>query len=376
MSLKCKRIHSFEEFRSLQPAWLEVVKATGQDSPFMSHDWFSCCWQAVQPEKKPEIIVVEDGGGPVAILPFMRSRSAVRGLPVRVLSLLECPDTPFLDLLIAGDQKKVIETFLRDQHGRSDWDIIRFQKIPVQSPVQKSLEAVLAGRNSWREAGRDLSPVLDLRGSWEEFYAAKTQRFRKTIRNIQNRLERAGALEVEEQRAVDPDSPFFAELLEVSRQSWKAEQGLAMATMPRMPEFFRELTRLASRNGWLRIWLLRLNGHAVATEYQIQANGVVHALRSDFAYGVREFSPGAYLNFRIVQGLFESGDVTRYDMGPGTNDYKLRWASGSQETTRLEIYRESFYGRLLRTIETKAVPMARKWRDRVQPEEAPEAVAS
>ena len=148
-----------------------------------------------------------------------------------------------------------------------------------------------------------------------------------------------------------------------------------MATMPHMPEFFRALSQCASRNRWLRLWVLRLNGRAVAMEYQIQALGVVHALRSDYALDARELSPGAYLNFRIVQSLFEAGDVTRYDMGPGTNEYKLRWASGTQETVTIEIYRDSLYGRFLNALETKAAQLARQWRDRTRPGDQKEAHA-
>jgi CelD/BcsL family acetyltransferase involved in cellulose biosynthesis len=102
-------------------------------------------------------------------------------------------------------------------------------------------------------------------------------------------------------------------------------------------------------------------------EYQIQSGNVIHALRSDYAWGVREFSPGAYLNVKIIQSLFEAGDVAEYDMGPGNNDYKLRWASGTRDSIRIEIYRDSLYGRLLNTIETKMVPLAQTWRDRARP---------
>jgi len=375
MSYTVRRIDSIEEFRALAPVWSELTRESGQTSPFLSHDWFSCCWLTSGPERHPEVLVIDEGSQPVAIIPLSRWKGNIRGLPVRMISLLDSPDTPFADFLIAGQHDAVIKTFLDYQRGRSDWDLINLKKIPVSSPARKSLEAHLSERDDWRQTGSEHSPYLELSGSWSDFYGGKTQRFRKTCRNIQNKLERAGTVTVEEHRVVDPDTPFFAEVLEVSRQSWKGDQGVAMATMPRMPEFFAELKRRASRNGWLRLWLLRLNGHAVAMEYQIESAGTVYALRADFAYGVREFSPGAYLNFRIVQSLFEQGGVREYDMGPGNNEYKLRWASGSHETVGLEIYRKSLYAKLIHTLETKAVPVLRKLRDRARSKGVEEVVA-
>lgn len=375
MSLKIRKVSTLDDFRSLGPVWSELANESGQTSPFLSHEWFQCCWTAAGSDRQPELLLIEDTAGPLAAIPLMRWREKVHGLPVRLLGLAECPDTPFADLLIAGQHDQVLNTFLQYVRTQGDWDLMRLRKIPTTSPTVKLFQTHLERQGRWRAVPGEQSPYLEITGGWSEFFSEKTQRFRKTLRNIQNRLERAGRISVEEHREVDPDSPLFSEILEVSSQSWKADRGVAMATMPRMPEFFRDLSRCASRNGWLRLWMLRLNGHAVATEYQIQSLGVVHALRSDYAWGVREYSPGAYLNFRIIQSLFEAGDVTRYDMGPGTNEYKLRWASGSQETITIEIYRDSLYGRFLNAFETKAVPLARQWRDRTRSGDPQEAHA-
>lgn len=367
MNLKIRRTESAKDFMALAPLWAELLSANGQTSPFLSYDWFWCCWHAVWPRKRPEILLIEDGGGPVAIVPLMHWQERVRGLPVRCLGFLEGPDTPMVDLLTVGEHGRVIEAFLDHLAARSDWNLIRLQKLLTTSPTLKMLEGMLPDRFPWRVAGRLLAPYLAINGGWADFYHAKSQRFKKTHRNIQNRLERAGHVSVEEHHAMDPESPLFGEVMEVTRRSWKAERGVAMATMPRMPAFFRELTRRATKHGWLALWLLRLNGRAIAMEYQIKDNGKVHALRADYDLTCQELSPGSALNFAIVRSLFERGDVQEYHMGPGLNDYKLRWATGSEETVHLVLYHPGLYGRLLYGVETVVVPAARKWRDRFAP---------
>ncbi|HET7875085.1 MAG TPA: GNAT family N-acetyltransferase, partial [Methylomirabilota bacterium] len=198
--------------------------------------------------------------------------------------------------------------------------------------------------------------------------AGKSQRFKKTIRNVANRLAKAGAIAIEEHRAVRPDGPVFADLLDVSRRSWKAPRQVAIATMPRMPEFFADLTRLASARGWLRLWVLRLDGRAVATEYQLEDGGRVHALRSEFDGSLPEdLSPGTQLNAEIVRALFARSGVHEYDMGPGQNEYKARWASDAHETVGLRIYRPGTYGAALYALEARAVPAIRKLRREGKP---------
>jgi CelD/BcsL family acetyltransferase involved in cellulose biosynthesis len=230
----------------------------------------------------------------------------------------------------------------------------------------KALESGFADGFPWHERGRERSPYVAISGNWEEFLGHKSQRLRKTLRHAENRLQKNGTVTVQEHRAVDPEGPIFAEVMAVSQQSWKGPRGLAMATMEGMPRFFREFTRRASANGWLRLWILRLDGRAIATEYQVCANGTVHALRADFDAGLAPLSPGASLSLRILQGLFERGGVDEYDMGPGQNPYKLRWASGTHEGVALNVYAPTPYGRLLHRIETRVVPLLRQLRDRVK----------
>src|SRR2546422_9436939 len=94
----------------------------------------------------------------------------------------------------------------------------------------------------------------------------------------------------------------------------------AIATMPRTVEFFCELTRRATKNDWLSLWILRLNGHVVATEYQLQTHGSVQVLRSDKTPWDRELLPGISLKLAILRSLFESGCVYEYVSTPDIGD--------------------------------------------------------
>ena len=216
----------------------------------------------------------------------------------------------------------------------------------------------------WCRADASLSPYLSIEGGWQAFWKGTSQRFKKTARNIQNRLERAGRVHVEEHTEVDPEGSLFAELVELTRRSWKADRGVAIATMPNMHGFFAELTRRASARGWLSLWTLRLDDRLVAMEYQLRDGGRVNALRADFDLAYREVSPGSALNFAIAHALFQRGGVREYDMGPGLNDYKLRWATGNHEAVHLMIYRAGAYGRLLHSLDTGLFPFLRRLRGR------------
>jgi CelD/BcsL family acetyltransferase involved in cellulose biosynthesis len=364
--VKLRVVTSLQEFDALARTWSEVMRASGQTSPFLSHDWFACCWRTARPEQRRELWLVEDSAGPLALLPFARSDVRVHGMPVRKIEFLNAPDTPFIDFPATRGIEEITSVVVDWLASRRDWDLLSLDKLPPDSATYRALIGAITDRMPWRVADTVKSPYLNLAGTWEEFLRARTQRFRKTYRNIENRLRRAGDAIVEVHRDVDPDGALFAEVMTVSRASWKGPRGIAMATMQGMPRFFHELTGRASANGWLHLWVLRVNGRAVATEYQIAENGRRYALRADFDASMGDVSPGGYLNQHIVRTLFDDQTVHEYDMGPGTNEYKLRWASGNHESVVLHVYAPSARARILYAIETRLLPLARRCRARLK----------
>jgi CelD/BcsL family acetyltransferase involved in cellulose biosynthesis len=366
MGLSIRRIERARDFMALAPLWSKLAGESGQLSPFFSHEWFWCCWHGVWPRRRPEILVLEETGSPVAIVPLMRWRERFRGFPVRYLGFLECPHTPLVDILTVSEHDRVIATCLDHLASRLDWDTIRFQKLPVTSPTLKALEELLPGRLPWRCAGRLFYPYLLIDGDWERFCGAKSPGLKETYQNIQARFKRAGDVSLEEHRAVDLRSPLLQEALAVMNYNGQIDHGVAIETMPRTVEFFRELTRRASKHGWLSLWSLKLKNRVIGVEYQLHSNGKAQALWAGVDPAYREFLPMSALNLSILQALFESGRVSEYSLGPGLKDDGAWWATASHETVHLQLYRPDLYSRLLHTLETVAVPWVQRWGERAR----------
>jgi CelD/BcsL family acetyltransferase involved in cellulose biosynthesis len=359
MTLRASRVTDAAGFAALAPVWGDLAARAGRVSPFLTHEWHACCWDAVQPDRRPEVVVVSEGQDPVALVPLMSWTQRLRHLPVRTIGFLEAPDSPELDLLSVAEPRAVVAALLDHLAARSDWDVLALGKLAPTSPTLKALEEIGPARFALERLAPVTSPYLTVSGDWETFFRGRSQRFRKTVRSVQNRLERAGEVTVEEHTRVDPDSALYREVVELTRRSWKADRGIAISTMPRMLGFFEALTRRASERGWLSLWVLRLDGRLAAMEYQMKAGGVVYALRADFDEALAALSPGSQLNHLIARALFERGAAHEYDMGPGDNEYKLRWSTGLHERARLRLYAPRLYPRLLRAVENRVVPALR-----------------
>jgi CelD/BcsL family acetyltransferase involved in cellulose biosynthesis len=354
--VKVRIVNSLREFDALAPIWREVTEAGGQTSPFLHHDWFACCWRTAGPDRRREAWLIEDGAGPVGIVPFLRSRARVGGLPVRVLRYMDVPDTPLADIPAAHEVDAVVQTFLATLRAGRDWDLLVLPHLPVGSRTLKTLAAALPGQFRWRVASTTHLSSLRFTGSSEVGEAPWLRT--STLSSEREILD--DKFLVEEHRKVDPRGAVFREVMELFEHSWKRPDAFSVSRLHGRPRFFHELTERASSNGWLHLWILRLDGRAIATEYQLGANGHRHALRNYSDPARADLAPGRRLNREILQTLRAQQDVHEYTVGLAS-DLAGPCAGGSaHETVTLHVYGPTPTGRLLASLEG----LGRRWRTR------------
>jgi hypothetical protein len=348
VALQIRRIEKARDFVALAPVWFRLLSESGQTSPFLSYDWFWCCWHGVWPQRHPEILLVEKAGIPVAIIPLMHWRSRVHGLPVRHISFLECPYTPEVDLLTVHEHDEILAIFLEHLTNRSDWDIAKLQKLPIASPTVKALEHLLPGRLPWRRDGHHTAPYIAVDGDWDHFCRALNGTSVDLHQCMQTGLRRSGDIRLEERRLVDLESASLQEIFTFMHSSPGAQ---VTAPMPRQWEFFRVLTQRAAKNDWLSLWTLKLDGHILAIEYQLRSHGRVSILLAGEDPAYSAMLPWPALNLAILQSVFQSGYATEYSIGPAVQ-HSCPWRpDGYRQTVQLRLYRPSLYTRIMAQLE-------------------------
>ncbi len=86
-------------------------------------------------------------------------------------------------------------------------------------------------------------------------------------------------------------------------------------------------------------------------EYDLTSGRKVHALRADYDTEYEQHSPGAYLEYHIIEQLFRAG-YEEYCSGPGLNEYKLKWTDKTRESVGLTVCNRTPAGALLLIVET------------------------
>lgn len=363
--LTVDEVRDFEAFQTLEGSWDSCAAEDTHPGFFSSHAWFSCCIRSFGRDKQLRILVLRAGGRVVAIAPLWQEIRVRRRVRARTLAFIDTPESQRTDFIIAtadrqGVMRAILDVLLGP--GGSGWDLLELTRWPETSPNVAALRGELGRRDiQHRESTSALVPFIRTIGTWDAFLQSKSAKFRKTHRNIGNRVDRLPGVKL--LRLTEPsDLPLFDKLIDVSLRSWKHEEGISMSADTERGRLFRCVTTAAARKGaWLG-WILEADGRQIAMEYDLVSDGVVYAIRSDFDAAYSAYSPGAYLEQQIIQAAFELG-YREYNAGPGVDGYKLRWTDETRRNLTLTAYNRTVRGRTLAGVDTVIVPAARRMAD-------------
>ena len=355
-----------EEFSKIQEAWEALCDDLGDSvSAFASFVWYKTWWRHYSAKATLNVIVMWEADKLVGIAPLMVRKVTIHGLPSTVVCFIENNQSPHNDFIVLP---AVRELFLREivrilfeQITSTRWDAIAFNKLPATSANYRMLVKILdeAGMN-WRQEQPLDSPYLTPSGNWIEFLASRSTKTRKTLRNIQNSIHKAGEVSVRNIRTWDEFQRVRDDVYFVAKQSWTEKIGDSLAS-PANEAFFNDLAQVTSAKGWLSLWTLYLNGKMIAIEFHLRAYGKEHAMRGHYLPEFASLSPGTFLEMNIIKNAFEEADrVQKYDFCGIADSYKRRWTDESVPHMAVMAFSNGIYSRFVAFHEAKTVPLLRQ----------------
>ncbi|MBN4079342.1 GNAT family N-acetyltransferase [Beggiatoa alba] len=345
-------INQYSAFEKIKNDWNNLVERSQFDSIFLRHEWFDAAWQWRKADSQLHILAIILNNQLIGICPFVMSKKRQRIGKIRCLEFLTVPDTMHCDIIFEKKNRSVAIRSLMTwfQNNKGKWELVDLRYFPELSPTPLELKnfAPSIGLKTY-QSNPDYNHFIALNTSWEEFYKTKSRRLKKGNNLVANHLKRAGNIRVEWIRDPEQVMKSLPDVINISASSWKKKTKLTL-DQPLPGTFIQKLSKLSSTQGWLSIWLLYLDDVPIASEYQLTYRGCNYALRADYDESYAKLSPGTYMNWQLLQQLFNSSH-TCYYLGRGDNSYKLRWSDTSEKMPAMVMYGSTVRGKILLLIE-------------------------
>jgi CelD/BcsL family acetyltransferase involved in cellulose biosynthesis len=194
-----------------------------------------------------------------------------------------------------------------------DWDVFVGENLPGEQCWPRQLRGHVIRREG--------NPALRAPGGFEEFLARRTPNFRSAVRRGERRLARRYQVRfrLSDSTTLDADLDALFRLHQTRFGKHSAFGGGRTA-------FHRAFALQVHEHGWLRLWILELDGRPVAAQYGFRFGGVESFYQSGRDPELRRESLGMTLLSHAIRSAAEEG-VREFALLRGHEPYKYRFAT-------------------------------------------------
>jgi CelD/BcsL family acetyltransferase involved in cellulose biosynthesis len=304
---------SIEEAREV---WLELQERDG--NLFGTFEWADAWWRHFGAGRPLHLHLCSDADGrPVGLLPLYRGAQR----PLRTVRLVGHGPADRLAPICAPADRPRVAAALRRTLDTLGADVF----VADELPADEGWAGLIGGLTLRREA----SPVLPARGmDFPAFLASRSRNFREQVRRRERALRRHHDVAfrlTEDPEALDADLDVLYRLHEAR---WEEQSSTFTEGPPR--DFHRAFARLALERGWLRLWLLEVDGEPVAAWQGFRYAGSEWYYQSGRETSWDWRSVGFVLLAHSVRAALDEG-VDEYRLLRGGEQYKGRFSTFDPE---------------------------------------------
>jgi CelD/BcsL family acetyltransferase involved in cellulose biosynthesis len=194
-------------------------------------------------------------------------------------------------------------------------------------------------------------PYILLEGhSFESYLEGLGSSHRYNFRRRLRQLQRGFAMRFECARTEEERRQALEILFQLHQQRFEDRGGSDAFHTPALVAFHREISEIALRRGWLRLYVLRLDGRPAAALYGFHYGGRFLFYQAGFDAAFAKHSVGLVAMGLAIQAAIGEG-AREYDLLHGDEPYKSLWARSRRELERIELFPPTTAGhthRLLR----------------------------
>ncbi len=314
--------------KTLTPLMASQVEPT----PFQTVEWLQSWWHAFGESYSARVITVRRDNKLVGLLPLMYKQRQL----LRTLEWLGTGRSDHAPLLLLPDcADEVLQAAIRYFRAHPEGAALLSLRTLQLNELQLSRFA-----QSQRESRiqiDDVSPRINISGSWDEYLEKKSSKHRANVRRLLRQFESTSEFSVKRELLVTNE--LIAEIANVERKSWKATEGsLRMEGEGEL--FYAQFLARFSEKGILELWCCRFNttllAYLITFNYQNRIFYYNGAYRADSAAFHTGISPGTVLIAIAVRSAHER-KLTSFDFLRGDEPYKLLWKNEDRQLHHLVV---------------------------------------
>ena len=325
------------EFARLGAEWGDLFRRANPENIFLSFGWMSTWWKHFGKGHLALIAVRDSAERLVAIGPFYIARSS-GGLGARRLGFLADERVGSDYLTILADARfgaaavQEIAHLLFAHHRL--WDYIELRDTPDSRLTAALTARLLSGGMRVVETTRRVCRYIPLPPTFEKYLAGIGSGTRSNYRRRWRALQHEHQAECVAVSSPNELERHFPELIALHRMRFEQRGAESAFLAPGVPEFHLEAMRVLAAQGFVRLFLLKAGGEAVAALYGFSVGQTFQFYQCGMHPGWVRYGLGQVLIGNALEQTIAGGRAT-FDFLRGDESYKSDWADRWHKNTTL-----------------------------------------
>ena len=313
--VRVERVVALEDVRD---EWEALASATR--NVFSTWEWASLWWKQFGESRTLLVHACRSADGRlVGVLPLYMWRQR----PFRVLRFIGHGEADQLGPVCLPEDRPAVADALESLLAGARADVFLAERVAREEDWGALLDA--------GEIHTEPSPVVrfDVE-TWEDFLRTRSRNFRDQARRRERRL--AEQHEIRFRLAEDPETleRDLDALFSLHRARWSGTP----TNFGRREAFHREFAARALERGWLRLWLLEIDGHPRAAIHGFRLGDVESFYQSGRDPAFDDRSVGFVVLLHAIREALADG-MAEYRLLLGGEAYKYRFANEDREVVTL-----------------------------------------
>lgn len=344
-------VESMADFDAMGAEWQELLANSDADSLFLTWEWLHTWWRHLGGRRQLHIITLRRGGRLIAIAPLaVRPRQPGRLFPFRAIEFMGTGSvgSDYLDIIVRHGEEAgalaALATHLKDSRLMLELSQVKL------APTAASRLATILVRDGWGAAQlvTDMCPYIVIGGrSWDAYLASLSSAHRYNLRRRIKNLYQSFQVGWERVTTEEELHHSFRDFMDLHQARWARRRHADALQERALVEFHEEWCAIALKRGWLRLYLLKLDGTPTAAVYGFKYRDNFLFYQSGFDPGYSAHSVGMVALAMSIRAALEEGAV-EYDLLHGDESYKFLWTDQGRDLSRLELCPPNSSGLLYR----------------------------
>lgn len=290
---------------ALRGPWDALVSRAAGSDIFHTYDWVSSWLECFWKDRPIAFLVAWEDGLLVGLAPFVHEQAVVNGC-TDALALPVNSHTRRQDVICTGDAGRILEAMLEHLQKSGRRVRLTLRQTLEESPVARALP-VVAHKLHLGSMRTELqpSPVVKITGTWDEYLASRTGQVARELKRKMRKVERDWKATWTVVGEPEQCAAALQEVWKIEEQSWKQLAGTSLAAEKEAVELYESFVPRFAAAGWLRMYLLHLDGKPAAHILGAEYNNEYFALKTSYDSEFKAASPGQAIFFYALRDAFE-----------------------------------------------------------------------